>query len=83
LTGINEGLDALDDVRFVGWISHAEPGRGRFEDMAVGEVTIDEVIDDGGNVALAFFLGAVLGEEVGKVVHELGEKGNREGPEIH
>lgn len=51
--------------------------------MAVGEVTIDEVIDDGGNIALAFFLGAVLGEEVGKVVHELGEKRNREGPEIH
>ena len=51
--------------------------------MTIGNAAIDEVVNDGGNVAFAFRFITVFRKELGEVIHEVGEKGNGEGPEVH
>jgi len=51
--------------------------------MAVDEASVDEVIDDGGDVALAFFFVNMLRKEGGEVSIELGEEGEGKGPKVH
>jgi len=51
--------------------------------MTVNEASVDEVIDDGGDVALAFFFVNMLRKEGGEVSIELGEEGEGKGPKVH
>ncbi len=51
--------------------------------MAINRAFVDEVVDDGWDVAFAFELPALFVEEEGKVSLDLVDKTEREGPEVH
>lgn len=51
--------------------------------MAVDGAFTDQVVDDGGNVALALFLVDSLFEEIREVDFNLLEKALRKAPEVH
>lgn len=68
---------------FVVGVGHTEPRGRRIEHGAVGEAFADEVIDDGGDVALGLQFGTAGLEELDEMGFEFFEERGGEAPEIH
>lgn len=76
-------MDGFDDAGFVVGVSDSEPARGGGENFAGGLAFGNEVVNDGGDIALGSGDGELFLKEGGEVFFGLAEVGGGEAPEVH
>ena len=68
---------------FVFGIGDPEPGGTCFQDMTIDGAIVDEVVDDGRDVAFTFFFSDAFVEETGEVGFDFRKETCGEAPEVH